>query len=107
MRKSASNTVNPSMNDFQVIIAPKITEKASLAAESANKVVFFVHRKANKDQIKRAVERIFKVEVAAVNTANYLGKVKRTTRSQGRRSAYKQAFVTLKEGHKINVVEGL
>ena len=87
-------------NNFEVIIAPVITEKASaLAAE--NKYAFRVHAKAEKIEIGRAVEALFPgVKVASVNVMNYSGKLKRMGRSPkaGRRSDWKKAIVTLSEG---------
>ncbi|RMG42788.1 MAG: 50S ribosomal protein L23 [Candidatus Dadabacteria bacterium] len=96
-----------SVNDYKVIQRPVITEKSSLAGEDGRTVVFKVARSATKTDIRRAIERAFKVEVVAVRTANYLGKLKRTTRSAGHRAAFKKAYVTLKEGHSIDIVEGL
>ena len=93
--------------DYGTILSPMITEKSSLVGGAGNRVVFKVDRRASKDQIKTAVERVFKVNVQDVNTVNYLGKPKRTSRSEGRRTAYKKAYVTLKEGQTINVIEGL
>mgnify|MGYP003310803369 CR=1 FL=1 len=86
-------------NNFEVIIAPVITEKASaLAAE--NKYVFKVLRTAGKIEIARAVEELFKVKVAAVNVMMYSGKPKRAGRSPiaGHRPDWKKAVVTLSEG---------
>lgn len=70
-------------------------------------VALRVSRRANKEDIKEAVERIFKVEVASVRTINYAGKPKQTNRSRGVRAAYKKAYVSLKEGHRLDLVEGL
>ena len=87
-------------NNFEVIIAPVITEKASaLAAE--NKYAFRVHADAEKIEIGRAVEELFPgVKVASVNVMNYSGKPKRMGRSPkvGRRANWKKAIVTLSEG---------
>ena len=87
-------------NNFEVIIAPVITEKASaLAAE--NKYAFRVNAKAEKVEIGRAVEALFPgVKVASVNVMNYMGKPKRMGRSPkvGRRADWKKAIVTLSEG---------
>jgi large subunit ribosomal protein L23 len=82
-----------------------LTEKATLLSEKLNKYVFRVPPSANKLQIKRAIEVIFKKKVADVNTANYAGKKKRERRSDfGRRPNWKKAIVTLKEGEKLDIV---
>ena len=82
-----------------------LTEKATLLSEKLNKYVFRVPPSANKLQIKRAIEVIFKKKVADVNTANYEGKKKRERRADfGRRPNWKKAIVTLKEGEKLDIV---
>jgi large subunit ribosomal protein L23 len=82
-----------------------LTEKATLLSEKLNKYVFRVPPSANKLQIKRAIEVIFKKKVADVNTANYAGKKKRERRADfGRRPNWKKAIVTLKEGEKLDIV---
>ena len=82
-----------------------LTEKATLLSEKLNKYVFRVPPSANKLQIKRAIEVIFKKTVADVNTANYAGKKKRERRADfGRRPNWKKAIVTLKEGEKLDIV---
>lgn len=86
---------------YDVIIAPVVTEKLARLAEKANVVAFKVHRDANKIQIRRAVEEIFKVKVEDVRTQNHQGKLKRMGRFEGRRPAWKKAVVTLAEGHSI------
>lgn len=96
------------VGDYQTILRPLITEKGSSIGDgSSGGVAFRVHPDATKLEIKDAIERIFDVEVQAVRTCNYLGKVKRTSRSSGRRPNFKKAYVTLKEGHTIDIVEGL
>jgi large subunit ribosomal protein L23 len=91
---------------YDVIVAPVITEKATLASES-NKVVFKVARNATKPQIKAAVEGLFDVKVEAVNTLLRKGKVKSFRGVRGQQSDVKKAVVTLAEGHKIDVTTGL
>jgi len=91
---------------YDTILAPVITEKATLLSEE-NKVVFEVPLAANKTEIKEAVEGLFKVKVAAVNTMRQKGKVKFFRRVQGRRSDVKKAIITLEEGHSIDVTTGL
>jgi large subunit ribosomal protein L23 len=82
-----------------------LTEKATLLSEKLNKYVFRVPPSANKLQIKRAIEVIFKKKVADVNTENYAGKKKRERRADfGRRPNWKKAIVTLKEGEKLDIV---
>ncbi len=82
-----------------------LTEKATLLSEKLNKYVFRVSPAANKLQIKRAIEVIFKKKVLDVNTANYAGKKKRERRADfGRRPNWKKAIVTLKKGEKLDLV---
>ena len=82
-----------------------LTEKATLLSEKLNKYVFRVSPAANKLQIKRAVEAIFKKKVVSVNTANFDGKKKRERKADfGRRPHWKKAIVTLKEGEKLDLV---
>ena len=91
---------------YDVIVAPVVTEKATLASES-NKVVFRVAKKATKPQIKAAVEGLFDVKVTSVNTLVRKGKVKAFRGVRGQQSDVKKAVVTLAEGHKIDVTTGL
>jgi len=91
---------------YDTIIAPVITEKATLLSEQ-NKVVFKVPLTASKDQVKAAVEQLFGVKVAAVNTIRSKGKLKRFRGVEGRRSDTKKAIVTLVDGHAIDVTTGL
>ena len=82
-----------------------LTEKATLLSEKLNKYVFRVSPAANKLQIKRAIEVIFKKKVLAVNTANFAGKKKRERKADfGRRPNWKKAIVTLKAGEKLDLV---
>lgn len=90
----------------EVIQAPLISEKGTLLTESANQVLFKVRPDANKIEVKRAVETLFKVKVEQVRIARYLGKVRRIGRSMGRRSGWKKAYVTLREGDKIDFFGG-
>jgi large subunit ribosomal protein L23 len=89
-----------------VIRAPLISEKGSLLTEGANQVLFKVRPDANKIEIKRAVESLFKVKVERVRVARDLGKIRRIGRSMGRRSDWKKAYVTLREGDKIDFFGG-
>lgn len=88
-----------------VIIRPLVTEKISNLQESENKVAFIVDRSANKIEIRKAVENRFEVKVKKVATINMKGKVKRLGRFEGRRSHWKKAIVTLKEGFTIDFFE--
>ena len=82
-----------------------LTEKATLLSEKLNKYVFRVSPAANKLQIKRAIEVIFKKKVVSVNTANYAGKKKRERKADfGRTPHWKKAIVTLKAGEKLDLV---
>lgn len=91
---------------YDVIIAPVITEKATMASES-NQVVFKVRKQATKPEIKEAVERLFDVKVEAVNTLIRKGKRKVFKGTRGVQSDVKKAVVTLAEGHRIDVTTGL
>src|SRR6266498_3193041 len=81
-----------------------LTEKSTLMSEKKNKYVFRVSPKANKIQIKNAIERLFQKTVVDVNTCNYAGKEKRLRGPLGRRPHWKKAIVTLAEGEKIDLV---
>ena len=91
---------------YDVIVSPVITEKATAASEQ-NKVVFKVPLTATKDEVKAAVEALFKVKVTAVNTIRTKGKEKRFKGVLGRRSDTKKAIVTLAAGQSIDVTTGL
>jgi large subunit ribosomal protein L23 len=95
---------------LKVIIAPVISEKATLVGETRKQVVFEVMPDATKAEIKAAVELLFKeqkVQVGAVNVVNVKGKEKRHGRFIGRRKAIKKAYVSLKGDGDINFVEGV
>ncbi len=90
---------------FDIVQTASLTEKASLMSEKHNKYVFRVSPRANKIQIKQAIEKLFNKKVIAVNTCNYAGKKKRERRADfGRKPHWKKAIVTLKEGEKIDLV---
>ena len=86
----------------QVLVAPIVSEKATMTAEKHNQVLFKVLRDATKLEIKAAVELMFKVEVESVNTVLQKGKVKRFGKSIGRRDHVKKAYVSLKAGQELN-----
>ncbi len=94
------------MDVYSVLVAPLITEKSTLASEVGNQVVFRVHPQANKVSIRDAVETLFNVKVKQVRTMQYLGKNRRVGRSHGRKSSWKKAYVTLREGDRIDFFEG-
>ncbi|NDC38031.1 MAG: 50S ribosomal protein L23 [Proteobacteria bacterium] len=97
----------PNVKSYGVIVAPIITEKSSMVGGTGNVLVFEVAPKATKTEIKSTVEKVFKVNVVAVRTCNFIGKTKRTARGTGRRPGYRKAYVTLQEGQTVNIVEGL
>jgi large subunit ribosomal protein L23 len=94
------------LRHYDVIVSPAITEKSTVASEQ-NQVVFNVARKATKPEIKAAIEALFGVKVAAVNTLIRKGKVKRFRGTIGKQSDVKKAVVTLVDGHSIDVATGL
>jgi len=91
---------------YDTILAPLITEKATLLSEQ-NKVVFRVAAHATKVEIAAAVEELFKVKVTKVNTLIQKGKTKRFRGRMGRRSDVKKAIVTLQDGQSIDITTGL
>ena len=90
-----------------VIIRPVVTERSTLLADDNDAFTFIVAKDANKPEIKQAVERLFDVKVRKVNTMRYLGKWRRLGRNYGRRPGFKKAIVTLVEGERIDVYEGI
>jgi large subunit ribosomal protein L23 len=91
---------------LQVILAPVISEKATMLADKREQVIFRVATTATKPEIKAAVELLFKVQVKDVKVANVKGKNKRFGRFNGRRSDWKKAYVCLKPGHELNFAAG-
>ena len=96
----------PTARHYDTILAPVITEKATLLSDQ-NKVVFRVAMDSTKDEIAAAVEELFKVKVTKVNTLIQKGKTKRFRGRPGRRSDVKKAIVTLEEGQSIDITTGL
>ena len=86
-----------------VLLAPHVTEKATLVGDASNQFVFKVATDANKMEIKHAVEAMFNVEVASVSTLNVKGKVKRFGWRMGKRKNWKKAYVRLKPGQDIDL----
>jgi large subunit ribosomal protein L23 len=95
------------MEARQILRLAMVTEKGTVLREKHNQYVFDVHPKANKIQIKKAIETVFPVKVDQVRTQNYQGKKKRVGAFQGRRSSWKKAIVTLKEGQSIELFESI
>jgi len=89
----------------RVVAAPVITEKGTLVNEQGNQFVFRVRPDANKVDIRRAIEALFKVKVEKVRTLNYMGKARRVGRALGRKPRWKKAYVTLAEGQRIDFFE--
>lgn len=90
---------------YSVIDTIRLSEKGTLLQEQNNEYVFKVERKANKLEVKRAVEQLFGVKVTAVRTCNYNGKARRVRRpDQGRTPQWKKAYVRLKDGDSIDLV---
>ncbi len=94
-------------NTYHVLRGPMLTERGTALKEADNKVLFKVAKGANKIEIKKAVEEIFKVKVDRVTTMNYKGKIKRMGRYSGKRPDWKKAIVTIKEGEKLDFIEGV
>jgi large subunit ribosomal protein L23 len=92
---------------YTVIQRPLFTEKGSQLKESENKILVEVSPDANKLEIKKAIEEIFKVKVNKVSTINIKGKWKKHGKSLGKRSDKKKAVITLKKGEKLDFIEGV
>ena len=88
---------------MQVLVAPIVSEKATMVAEKSNAVTFNVLQNATKPEIKAAVELLFKVEVKGVSVVNTKGKTKRFGKTVGRRDNVRKAYVRLKEGQELNL----
>ena len=96
------------MNANQIIRRPLVTEKSTLIRESSNVIAFEVDPKANKIQVKDAVEELFKVKVEEVRLFNVRGKMKRMGRFEGKRRDWRKAYVKLKAGEKApDFIEGV
>ncbi len=93
-------------NLYTIIKKPLFTEKGTALKESQNKILVEVARDANKVEIKKSIEEIFKVKVEKVATINMQGKWKRQGRSLGKRPDKKKAVITLKKGEKLDFIEG-
>jgi large subunit ribosomal protein L23 len=95
------------MMPHEIIIRPLITEKTSIQKELFNQLSFEVDRRANRIEIKQAIEKIFKVRVADVKTMQIHGKIKRRGRVLGKRRDWKKAVVKLQPGERIDFFEGV
>ena len=95
------------MDVYQVIREPRITEKSSLQKESNNQISFKVDRKANKIEVKKAVETLFNVKVLNVTTMNVRGKQRRMGKNLGKKADWKKAVVKLSPGENIEFFEGM
>lgn len=92
---------------YQVIQGPIVTEKSTKLRAESNKYSFYVHKKSNKVEIKKAVEELFKVKVMKVNTVTVGGKKRRLGKYEGYTSSRKKAIVSLKAGDTIKAFEGV
>jgi large subunit ribosomal protein L23 len=88
---------------FQILKTPHISEKSAILGEEANQAVFQVSTDAKKAEIKAAVEQLFNVKVVNVRTANMKGKTKRQGQRRGKRNDWKKAYVSLEQGHEIDL----
>ena len=95
------------MDIYQIIKEPHITEKATLQKETANQISLKVHTRANKIEIKKAVETLLKTKVINVRTINNQGKKRRVGRNIGKRPDWKKAIVTLAPGENVEFFEGV
>lgn len=91
---------------LKVLLAPQVSEKASTAMEKCNTIVLKVAQYVTKVEVKTAVQKLFDVDVKDVNTLVVKGKVKRHSQRIGRRSDWKKAYVTLKEGQSVDFISG-
>jgi large subunit ribosomal protein L23 len=98
--------VTKSLHPYEVIVRPLITEKATILAGD-RKYAFQVDRRANKNQVRSAIEMAFNVSVTNVNTMNVRGKTRRVGRRHSRAPDWKKAIVTLAEGETIQIFEGV
>ena len=89
-----------------IIQRPMLTEKSTVMREMYNQIFFEVDRRANKVEIRKAVEKIFGVKVAEVRTLNYEGKRRRAGRLMHKGNDWKKAYVTLAPGQKLEIFEG-
>jgi large subunit ribosomal protein L23 len=94
------------VDPHKILIAPLLTEKSTRLREAHNQIAFMVSPRANKSEVKKAVEEALKVKVESVNILNVHGKIKRLGRFEGRRASWKKGIVTLKPDQKLDIFEG-
>lgn len=94
------------MNEYDIVVRPIITEKSTLLKDAGNQYIFEVQRDANKIEIKKAVEKLFKVKVVSVHVSNMEGKKKKLGRFAGKKPDWKKAVVKLSPKDKITIFEG-
>jgi large subunit ribosomal protein L23 len=105
--RAAVQTPAPTRIDpYDILVAPLVTEKSTMLRETHNQVAFIVSSRANKSEVKKAVEEALKVKVEKVNIITVHGKRKRMGKFAGRRPSWKKGIVTLKAGEKIELFEG-
>jgi large subunit ribosomal protein L23 len=102
-KEKVEQKIQASVKDYNLLRRPFITEKSS----QFQGVVFRVEKQASKDEIRGAVERVFGVEVTSVRTTTIFGKPKQRKRGKGRTSTYKKAYVAIREGQSIDLIEGV
>jgi large subunit ribosomal protein L23 len=107
MAKKKVATAQAKVSDYGILLSPVITEKSASVGVPGRTVSFKVDPRASKEEIRGAVERVFSVKVEGVRTCRFIGKTKRTAKGLGKRAGFKKAYVTLVEGSKIDLVEGL
>ncbi len=100
-----SRQQTPQQRLMQVLVAPIISEKATLLADKSNQVAFRVLPDATKEEVKAAVESFFKVQVTGVRVLNQAGKAKRNARGSGRRANVRKAYVSLAAGQELNFAQ--
>ena len=104
IQNSAAAKAASATNAYEVIRAPRVSEKTARLQEVSNQYVFEIAKTATKADVKAAVEQIFSVNVKAVNVVNVKGKTKSFKFRQGRRGDWRKAYVTLAEGQSIDVM---
>lgn len=107
-QKDVAGTSHPGtrVDPHDILIAPLLTEKSTRVREQHNQISFVVSSRANKSEVKKAVEEALKVKVASVNIVNVRGKSKRLGRFEGRQASWKKGIVTLKPDQKLDLFEG-
>ena len=94
------------MNEYDIVLRPIITEKSSLLKDNANQYVFEVQRNANKIEIRKAIEKLFKVKVLSVQVSMMDGKVRKVGRFSGKKPDWKKAVIKVSPKDKITIFEG-